>query len=76
MSTNNKQLNNTTDSDNQRTSRARALKLKKWILNINNSSTKTLEMEAKLTQYHSELEQLQETRSGLNRHAVVGIKGN
>ena len=42
--------------------RALALKLKKWISNIESQKNKTLDMKKKLTQYYRELEELQNKR--------------
>jgi hypothetical protein len=73
MSDNNEQSTSITDSTNQRASRARAFKLKKWILNIESSSTKTPAMEAKLDEYYTELKELQDSRGGFNRHTAATI---
>lgn len=53
----------------QREDRARAFKLKKWIANIESQSSKTFDMEQKLTEYYRELEQLQDKRGGSRDNA-------
>ena len=61
------------DPKRQREKRARAFKLKKWILNIESQSNKSPLMEQKLEAYYIELNQLQGERGGLNENTAQNI---
>lgn len=60
----------------QRRDRARAFKLKKWIMSIENQPTKSLQMKQKLEEYYNELKELQIERSQFNESATSTIIDN
>lgn len=60
----------------QRENRARAFKLKKCIMSIENQPVKSTQMEQKLEEYYNQLKTLQSERSSSNEKAASTIIEN
>lgn len=61
------------ESDAQRKNRAKAFKLKKWIMNIEKQPKKSLEMKRKLAEYYKELDEIQDKRGGFTQDIAKSL---